>query len=67
MEDGTLATLASSITNVSAVFALKGLEPAFVLIPAAILPNYRFVCPAAPPMSPFRPSFSIVFKFSING
>lgn len=37
MEDGTLATLASSITNVSAVFALKGLEPAFVLILAANL------------------------------
>jgi hypothetical protein len=27
---GTLATLSSSIANVSAVFALRGLEPAFV-------------------------------------
>ena len=30
IEVGTVATLASSIANVSAVFALKGLETAFV-------------------------------------
>src|SRR2546421_420414 len=50
----------SSVANISAVFALKGLEPAFVRIPLFILVDSRFVWRVVPPTSPFLSSSCIV-------
>lgn len=54
MAVGTIGTLISSVANVSAVFALKGLEPAFVSSPKVSV-NLRFVWPAVPLMLHFPP------------
>jgi len=57
---GTIATLASSIANVSAVFVLKGQEPAFVCPFIFSILIERYVFPVVQRTWPSQPSFSIV-------
>jgi hypothetical protein len=49
---GTIATLISSVANITAIFVLEGLEPAFVS-PVSTSLTFRYAYLVALPTSPF--------------